>query len=84
MIGTMAATVNTELLSPMFTGTNPMKVATAAAVIGGAVYLAALIASIWLPEPKVEPHDPESPPPSSPLSTGDAGTADGTGGRRPR
>ena len=54
MVGTMAATLNTELLAPMFTGTNPMKVAMAAAVIGGSVYLIALIASFWLPEPKEE------------------------------
>src|SRR5262249_6672594 len=41
MIGTMAATLNTELLAPMFSGPNPMKVAMAAAVIGGTVYLIA-------------------------------------------
>ena len=73
MIGTMAATLNTELLSPLFSGRNPMKVATAAAVIGGAVYLIALVASFWLPDPKVEPVPSENPPPSSPLSTADAG-----------
>ncbi|HKB02664.1 MAG TPA: MFS transporter [Gemmataceae bacterium] len=84
MIGTMAATVNTELLSPLFSGPNPIKVAMAAAVIGGTVYLVALIASIWLPEPKVEPHEPQAPPPSSPLSTGDAGTAADTGDRGSR
>jgi hypothetical protein len=84
MIGTMAATVNTELLSPLFSGSNAVKVGMAAAVIGGVVYLTALIASNWLPEPKVEPHEPEAPPPSSPLSTGDAGTADGAGERRSR
>ena len=37
MIGTMAATLNTELLAPMFAGTPPMQVAAAAGVIGGAV-----------------------------------------------
>jgi MFS family permease len=84
MIGTMAATVNTELLSPMFSGPNPMKVAMAAAVIGGAVYLTALIASIWLPDPKVEPHEPEAPPPSSPQLTDDAGTANGAAERQVR
>ena len=73
MIGTMAATVNTELLSPMFSGPNPMKVAMAAAVIGGTVYLIALFASFWLPQPNTEPVT-EGPPPSSPLSTADAGT----------
>src|SRR4029078_13122200 len=35
MIGTMAATLNTEILSKMFSGTPPMQVAQAAAVIGG-------------------------------------------------
>jgi MFS family permease len=54
MIGTMAATFNTELLSQMFTGPNPMKVAMAAACIGGAVYLIALITSFFLPTPQVE------------------------------
>jgi MFS family permease len=51
MIGTMAATLNTELLSGLFSGDNPVKVATAAAVIGGTVYTIALIASFWLPRP---------------------------------
>jgi MFS family permease len=77
MIGTMAAIVNTELLSPQFSGSNPMRVAMAAAVIGGTVYLIALIASIWLPEPKMEEQRGDVPPPSSPLSAGDAGTGDG-------
>ncbi|MBO0699260.1 MAG: MFS transporter [Zavarzinella sp.] len=76
MIGTMAATVNTELLSRLFSGPQPIKVASAAAVIGGVAYLVALIASIWLPEPKIDPHEPEVPPPSSPLSTADAGTGE--------
>jgi hypothetical protein len=84
MIGTMAATVNTELLSPLFSGSNPIKVGMAAAVIGGTVYLTALIASIWLPDPKVELHEPGAQPPSSPLSTADAGTGTGAADRRPR
>jgi MFS family permease len=54
MIGTMFAIVNTELVAPLFTGENPVKVATAAAVIGGSVYLAALVASFFLPDPKGE------------------------------
>jgi MFS family permease len=53
MIGTMAATLNTEVLSKMFEGTPPMQVATAAAVIGGAVYLIGLVATFFLPTPKV-------------------------------
>jgi MFS family permease len=51
MVGTMAATLNTEVLSGLFTGENPAKVATAAAVIGGTVYAVALVASFWLPKP---------------------------------
>jgi MFS family permease len=54
MIGTMAATFNTELLSQFFTGPNPMKVAMAAAIIGGAVYFIALVCSFFMPEPKHE------------------------------
>ena len=55
MLGTMAAPFNTEILSTFFSGSNPMKVAMAAAVIGGAVYAIALIASFWLPHPHEEP-----------------------------
>ena len=52
MLGTMAAVVNTELLSPMFFAgegdeKNPHQVATAAAIIGGAVY--AIAAGAVLP-----------------------------------
>jgi hypothetical protein len=54
MIGTMAATLNTEILSKMFQGTPPMQVAMAAGVIGGSVYLIALIASFLLPAPQPE------------------------------
>jgi MFS family permease len=54
MVGTMAATFNTELVSRAFDGDNPMKVATAAAVIGGAAYLLALVLSFVLPAPKAE------------------------------
>jgi len=55
MIGTMAATLNTELLSKAFTGlAPPMQVAAAAGVIGGAVYLIALLASFLLPAPHAE------------------------------
>ncbi len=75
MIGTMAATLNTEWLSTVFSGTQPMKVASAAAVIGGTAYLIAFVTSFWLPQPPAEAHEPEAPPPSSPLSTADLGTA---------
>jgi MFS family permease len=51
MIGTMAATLNTELVSGLFAGENPAKVATAAAVIGGTVYLIALVSTFFLPQP---------------------------------
>ena len=54
MVGTMAATLNTEVLSTMFAGEEPMNVASAAAIIGGSVYLIAFIASFWLPQPKAE------------------------------
>jgi len=54
MIGTMAATLNTEFLSKMFPGSPPMQVATAAAIIGGTVYFVAFLASFFLPVPKEE------------------------------
>ncbi|MGL6073044.1 MAG: MFS transporter [Fimbriiglobus sp.] len=54
MLGTMAATFNTEFLSQLFTGPNPMKVATAAAIIGGTVYFLALVSSFFLPTAKEE------------------------------
>lgn len=59
MIGTMAAVVNTELLSSLFfpgegDDKNPMRVAMAAAVIGGTVYAIALVLSFLLPRPRDE------------------------------
>lgn len=54
MFGTMAATLNTEFLAGFFSGTRPMQVAAAAGVIGGAVYLIALLATFLLPEPHEE------------------------------
>jgi len=53
MIGTMAATLNTAVLAGML-GVGPTGVALGAAAIGGTVYFIALIASFFLPEPKVE------------------------------
>ncbi|VTR92614.1 mfs transporter : Major facilitator superfamily MFS_1 OS=Pedosphaera parvula (strain Ellin514) GN=Cflav_PD1197 PE=4 SV=1: MFS_1 [Gemmata massiliana] len=61
MLGTMAATLNTELLAPMLSGEgNPAKVAKAAAIIGAAVYAIALLLSFVLPTPKEE--TPPAPP----------------------
>ena len=54
MIGTMAATLNTEFLSRFFDGPPPMQVAQAAGVIGGAAYLIALLTSFVLPAPPPE------------------------------
>jgi MFS family permease len=64
MLGTMAALLNTELLAPMFSGENPQKVATAAAVIGGVVYAVALVLSFMLPPPRIE--EDVAPPPVKP------------------
>jgi MFS family permease len=63
MIGTMAAVVNTELLAPLFFAgegpeKNPLRVATAAAIIGAVVYSVALVLSFLLPAPRAE----EAPP----------------------
>jgi MFS family permease len=54
MIGTMAATLNTEFLSKQFDGPLGMRVAMAAGIIGGAAYLIALVASFLLPHPHEE------------------------------
>jgi len=63
MLGTMAATLNTELLAPQFSGDNPIRVATAAAIIGCAVYAVALVLSFMLPAPREEE---VAPPPVKP------------------
>jgi MFS family permease len=54
MIGTMAATLNTGFLSTFFTGIPPLRVAAAAGVIGGSVYLIALLVTFLLPAPHAE------------------------------
>ncbi|MBI1830626.1 MAG: MFS transporter [Planctomycetes bacterium] len=54
MIGTMAATLNTEVLSQMMPGIPPLQVAAAAGIIGGSVYLIALLTSFLLPHPHEE------------------------------
>ena len=56
MLGTMAAIVNTELLAPLFLSgegpeKNPLRVATAAAIIGAVVYGVAFLLSFLLPPP---------------------------------
>jgi hypothetical protein len=55
----MAATLNTELLAPLFFAgegpeKNPLRVATAAAIIGATVYAIALVLSFMLPAPREE------------------------------
>ncbi len=55
MIGTSAAFLTTNWLAPMFTDRNTFdQVAMAAGAVGFAVFLIALIATRWLPEPPVE------------------------------
>lgn len=66
MLGTMAATLNTELLAPLFFAgegieKNPLRVAQAAAIIGAAVYAVALGLSFLLPDPVEE----EAPKPAA-------------------
>lgn len=73
MLGTMAAVVNTELLAPLFfpgegPEKNPLRVATAAAIIGGAVYAVALVLSFMLPSPREE--TPAAPPEPKPEDSG--------------
>jgi MFS family permease len=63
MLGTMAATLNTELIAPLFfpgegPEKNPLRVAQAAAVIGCTVYAVALILSFLLPAPRVDDETP--------------------------
>lgn len=62
MLGTMAATLNTELLAPQFSGSNPHNVAKAAAIIGALVYTMALGLSFLLPTPKDETSPPNPLP----------------------
>jgi MFS family permease len=52
MLGTMAATLNTEVLSKQFDGTSARTIAIAAACIGGTVYLLAFAMSFVLPKPQ--------------------------------
>lgn len=72
MIGTMAATLNTEFLSKQFAGVPPVQVATAAAIIGGVVFGIGLIAAIFLPKPQMEEDatGPAKTPPTEPTVEG--------------
>jgi hypothetical protein len=54
MTGTMAAVLNTAVLAPLFSVKGPLQVAYAAALIGGGVFLIALVASFFLPSPTPE------------------------------
>lgn len=57
MIGTMAATLNTEFLSNQFTGSPAMTIAMAAGAIGATVYLIGFIATFFLPDPETIVHE---------------------------
>ena len=54
MIGTGAALVTTQLVSTMPGATLPMRLAYAAALVGGLAYVIGVVSSMWLPEPKQE------------------------------
>jgi MFS family permease len=55
MLGTSAAFVTTNLVAPVMPGATPFaQVAAAAAVVGGSVYLIALVLSFFLPEVREE------------------------------
>lgn len=54
MIGTSAALVTTQLALYLPGAGDSFSLATAAAWVGGAIYLLALVASCWLPEPPSE------------------------------
>jgi hypothetical protein len=54
MLGTSAAFVTTTLVAPRLTGSTFEQVATAAAIVGTAVFLMGLAASFLLPEPAKE------------------------------
>jgi MFS family permease len=76
MLGTMAALLNTELIAPLFLPgqppeLTPLRVASAAAVIGVAVYAVALALSFLLPEPREdEALAPPAVPPGPSLPEG--------------
>jgi hypothetical protein len=54
MLGTSAAFLTTNMVAPMIGGRTPMHVATAAAIVGTAMFAIGLGLSFFLPEPKAE------------------------------
>jgi MFS family permease len=52
MFGTSAAFITANLVAPRLSGGTFEQVATAAAIVGTAVFLIGLLLSFWLPEPK--------------------------------
>jgi MFS family permease len=56
MIGTSAAFLTTNLLAPQFGGSTYEQVRHGAVIVGGGVFVIALIASFFLPEPANEGH----------------------------
>jgi hypothetical protein len=52
MIGTYAAYITTALVPSMPGATVPIKLASAAALVGTGAYIVGVVASFWLPEPK--------------------------------
>lgn len=85
MIGTMAATLNTEILAKAFDAPPPLQVAYAAAVIGGSVYLIALLASFLLPSPQEEGEKPSMVAQGGvPAKAGSEGIVGGREGVSPR
>lgn len=54
MVGTSAAFVTTNILSPIMPGLGSTKLAYAAAAMALFVYLVGVITSCWLPEPRAE------------------------------
>ncbi|MBI2929361.1 MAG: MFS transporter [Verrucomicrobia bacterium] len=55
MFGTSAAFLTANLVAPRLAGTTFEQVATAAAIVGTAVFVIGLALSFFLPEPKTEP-----------------------------
>lgn len=54
MIGTSASLLTTAVVAPLIPGNPYVQVATAAAIVGGGVYLLALLLTAFLPEPTAD------------------------------